>query len=86
MLCIFPPHTESKTSEAFIPLTVSLFTQNFVAQHLYTSKTFKQLCYVKYQHNCKFYEIIHIESGSAINYWADFCCDWEAEGGQKCSL
>lgn len=53
MLCVFPPHTESKTSEAFIPLTVSLFTQNFVAQHLYTSKTFKQLCYVKYQHNCK---------------------------------
>lgn len=51
MLYIYPTHTESKTSEAFILLIVNLFTQNFVAQHLYTSKTFKQLCNVKYQHN-----------------------------------
>ena len=51
MLCILPTHTESKTSEAFILLIVGLFTQNFVAQHLYTSKTFRQLCNVKYQHN-----------------------------------
>lgn len=51
MLCILPTHTESKTSEAFILLIVGLFTQNFVAQHLYTSKTFRQLSNVKYQHN-----------------------------------
>lgn len=83
MLCIYPTHTESKTSEAFILLIVNLFTQNFVAQHLYTSKTFKQLCNVKYQHNWNFCEIICIENGCVINYCADFCCDCEAEGGQR---
>ena len=53
MLCILPTHTENKTSEAFILLIVGLFTQNSVAQHLYASQTFKQLCNVKYQHNWK---------------------------------